>query len=286
MNFLVIGGAGFVGSCLCEELVLRGHKVCSYDNYFTGSVRNHVSGVKYIKGDASQINKVSFPIKFSHVFHLGEYSRVEQSFADIDIVFEYNMHSIYPVLSFIKSNACKLIYAGSSTKFGDEGENADQSPYAWTKKTNAELVKTFCTWFGIEYAITYFYNVYGNREISSGKYATVIAKFIELAKSNSSELPVVRPGSQKRNFTHIDDIISALYLIALNGEGDGYGIGSDEIISIEELVTDIFKKKIRWVDMRKGNRLSAPVVSKKTKELGWRPRCSLESYIKNALNLP
>ena len=176
-KILVTGGAGFVGSHLCERLSLdKKNDVYSLDNYFTGSEDNHVSDVKYIKGEVSDISELITFVP-DMIFHLGEYSRVEQSFDDIDLVWRYNNDSIYPVLEFVRKVKCKIIYAGSSTKYGDSGEGKSSSPYAWTKSKNTELVVNYGKWFDISYAITYFYNVYGPREIANGRYATLIALF-------------------------------------------------------------------------------------------------------------
>lgn len=277
-NILVIGGCGFVGSNLCESLIKSGNQVVSLDNYFTGTQDNHVEGVRYVRGNARDISEINFEMDFSLIFHLGEYSRVEQSFEDIDIVFEYNMGPIYHVLRFCRVNDCKLIYSGSSTKFGDNGASGDTSPYAWTKKTNTDLVKTYCGWFGIEYAITYFYNVYGPREISEGKYSTLISKYISLVQTGVETLPVVKPGTQMRNFTHVDDIVDGLLVIGSKGSGDGYGIGNDEAFSIIDVV-DLFDKDVEWLPERKGNRMSAPVNSSMTKALGWKCKRDLKSYV-------
>ena len=277
-DILVIGGAGFVGSCLCENLVRLGAHVYSVDNYFTGKRENHIEGVEYIECESSNINKLESVSNLDIVYHLGEYSRVEQSFEDIDLVFEYNMKSIYEVLKFVKIKGAKLVYSGSSTKFGDGGLNGSESPYAWTKKTNAELVSVFCNWFNIDYAITYFYNVYGPREIQHGKYATLIAKYMNLVQGGDNTLPVVLPGSQRRNFTHIDDIISGLLVVGSNGSGDGFGIGSDESFSVLDVVA-LFDCEPVFLPERKGNRMLAPVKTELTKSLGWSCRYSLERYI-------
>ena len=129
-----MGGAGFVGSALCEELLKTADSVWSYDNYFTGQYTTHVRGFRYVEGHKRDITIELFPVMFSHVYYLGEYSRVEQSFEDIDYVFEYNTASIYSVLRFVKNNGAKIIYSGSSTKYGDDGVCGFTSPYAWTKK--------------------------------------------------------------------------------------------------------------------------------------------------------
>jgi len=276
---LVTGGAGFIGSHLCEKLLNSGmYEVFSLDNYFTGNENNHIKGVTYIRGNTSEIdNLISF--KPSLIYHLGEYSRVEQSFDDIEKVWRFNKDGIFAVLEFCRKTGAKIIYAGSSTKFGDGGLGRDQSPYAWTKASNTELVINYGKWFNISYAITYFYNVYGPREISKGKYATLIALFKELKKTNMP-LGVVSPGTQKRNFTHVDDIINGLILVGEKGIGDDYGIGNDESYSILE-IANLFGGEIIMLPERKGNRLSAEVMTEKTIKLGWKPQKSIKKYIKN-----
>ena len=234
MKLFVTGGAGFVGSHLCERLAQNpNYDVYSLDNYFTGSETNHVDNVTYIKGSTKDIATL---IKFNPdmVYHLGEYSRVEQSFDDIEKVWEYNKDGIFAVLEFVRKAGCKILYAGSSTKFGDGGLGRSASPYAWTKATNTELVMNYSSWFNVPYAITYFYNVYGNREIQTGKYATLIALFKEKMKNNEP-LTIVSPGTQKRNFTHIYDIINGLILVGEKGYGDEVSIGSPEAYTIKEI---------------------------------------------------
>ena len=227
-KILVTGGAGFIGSHLCERLAKDGNIVTSLDNYFTGQYCHHVEGVDYIDKPTNNISE-AVKSKPEIVYHLGEYSRVEQSFDDISLVHEYNTQGTFQVLEFIRQTGAKLIYAGSSTKFSDNG--ADASPYAFTKAQNTQLVMNYGKWFNIDYAITYFYNVYGGREISEGKYATLIALFQEKIRKGE-KLQVVSPGTQKRNFTYIDDIINALVMIGECGQGDGYGIGCDKSYSI------------------------------------------------------
>lgn len=277
-RILVTGGAGFVGSHLCERLAQNSNnEVYSLDNYFTGSEANHVDNVSYIKGSTKDIaSLVTFNPDM--VYHLGEYSRVEQSFDDIEKVWEYNKDGIFAVLEFVRKAGCKILYAGSSTKFGDGGLGRSASPYAWTKATNTELVMNYGNWFNVPYAITYFYNVYGPREIQTGKYATLIALFKEKRKNNET-LTIVSPGTQKRNFTHIDDIIDGLVLVGEQGYGDEYGIGSGEAFTILE-VAQMYGGKIEMLPERKGNRMIADVISAKTEALGWSPKRKLADYIK------
>ena len=276
---LVTGGAGFIGFHLCEALYNSGnYKVFSLDNYFTGSENNHVKGVTYIKGNTADISSLIDFIP-DYIYHLGEYSRVEQSFEDIKLVWKFNKDGIFAVLEFCRKIKAKLIYAGSSTKFGDGGLGRSQSPYAWSKATNTELVKNYGNWFGVQYAITYFYNVYGPREMSSGKYATLIALFAK-CKLENKKLTVVSPGTQKRNFTHVEDIISGLILVGENGYGDDYGIGSEDSFTILE-IAKMFGGEITMLPERAGNRMSADVITENTKALGWSSKWSIKKYIVN-----
>jgi UDP-glucose 4-epimerase len=274
---VVTGGAGFIGSHLCEELVRdKSNQVYSLDNYSTGSAQNHIDGVTYIKGETKDIASL---VTFSPdlIYHLGEYSRVEQSFSDIEKVWEYNKLGTFSVLEFCRKHACKIVYAGSSTKFGDGGLGRSQSPYGWTKASNTELVENYGEWFGVPFAIVYFYNAYGKREIRSGKYATLIAIFAEKMKKGEP-LTVVSPGEQKRNFTHVDDIVSGLILVGDYGYGDEFGIGSPESFSILE-IAEMFGGEIQMLPERRGNRMVADVVTEKTQALGWRPGRSIKQYI-------
>jgi len=276
-SILVTGGAGFIGSHLCESLSQDSlNRVISLDNYSTGSEDNHVAGVEYIHGETKDIHTL---INFSPdiVYHLGEYSRVEQSFDDLETVWDYNKAGTFEVLQFCRKHACKIVYAGSSTKFGDGGLGRSQSPYGWTKACNTELVENFGEWFGVPYAIVYFYNAYGPREIKPGKYATLIALFAEKMRKGEP-LTVVSPGEQKRNFTHVSDIISALRLVGDKGYGDGFGIGSPEAYS----VLDIAKMYGGHIDMlpeRRGNRMTADVITDKTQALGWSAQRSVSDWI-------
>ena len=280
-RILITGGAGFIGSNLCEKLAEDPNNIVySLDNYSTGSRDNHVSNVSYIEGETENIAKL---INFNpdSIYHLGEYSRVEQSFEDIEKVWRSNKDGIFAVLQFCRKTGAKLVYAGSSTKFGDGGLGRSQSPYAWTKASNTELVANYGTWFNVPFAIVYFYNVYGKREIASGKYATLIALFKEKIL-RGEPLTVVSPGTQKRNFTHIDDIINGLVLVGENGYGDEFGIGSPDAYTILE-ITQKFGGEVIMLPERKGNRMTADVVTAKTEALGWKATKSINDYIREEI---
>ncbi len=278
-KILVTGGAGFIGSNLIEELVKDpNNEVYSLDNYFTGKKDNHIQGATYMEGSTKDIAQL-VTFKPDLVYHFGEYSRVEQSFSDMPTVWESNKTGTFAVLEFCRQHDCKIVYAGSSTKFGDGGATRNQSPYAWTKATNTELVCNYGSWFNLKYAITYFYNVYGPREISEGKYATLIALFKEKVKKGES-LTVVSPGTQKRNFTYVGDIVRGLILVGEKGEGDNYGLGDTESYSILE-VAQMFGGKIEMLPERLGNRMSASIdLSRSNGELGWKAEVSIKDYIK------
>ncbi len=281
-NILVTGGAGFVGSGLCEALAKNpNNKVYSLDNYFTGSRDNHVNGVTYIEGSTEYIFELVNVVP-DLVYHLGEYSRVEQSFEDIDKVLLFNKVGTSKVLEFCRRHKSKLVYAGSSTKFGDGGIGRNQSPYAWSKSSNTELIKNYGDWYGLEYAIVYFYNVYGEREIKDGKYATLIALFSEKIKKGLP-LTVVSPGTQQRNFTHIDDIVEGLLLVGEKGTGDEFGIGNSETYTILE-IANMFGGKIEMLPERKGNRMTSDVITEKTESLGWKAKKSIKEYINELIN--
>jgi len=279
---LVTGGAGFIGSHLIEELVKNPeNKVISLDNYFTGKVENHIAGAEYREGDTREIEK-NILEKPDIVYHLGEYSRVEKSFDDVETVWNLNALGTFKVLEFCRKTGAKMVYAGSSTKFGDNGLGIHQSPYAWTKAVNTELVKNYGNWFGLKYAITYFYNVYGPREISEGSYATVIGIFKEQLRKGIP-LTVVSPGDQRRNFTHIKDIVKGLILVGEKGEGDEYGLGDERSYSIFE-IAEMFGGEIKMLPERKGNRLGSSIDTSKSKNLGWRADLKVEDYIKDLIS--
>lgn len=273
---LVTGGAGFIGSHLCERLLKQGHKIISLDNYSTGTKDNHISGAEYIRGDTRDVDKL-INVRPDMVYHLGEYARVEKSFEDLETVWQSNVLGTHKVLEFCRKHKIKIVYAGSSTKFGDGGLGRDQSPYAWTKVANTELIKNYGNWFNLPYAITYFYNVYGPRE-RSGAFGTLIAIFAEKYFKNEP-LTVVSPGTQRRNFTHVLDIVGGLIKIGEKGEGDEYGLGAKESFSVLE-VAKLFGGEIKMLPERKGNRMDGKLdTSRAHNELGWQAGLRLKDYI-------
>lgn len=283
-KILVTGGAGFIGSALCKVLNEKGFDVTSLDNYHFGNLKNHHPGVNYIKGNTIDLdNYFDSNVDFKYIYHLGEYARVEQSFCDYDLALKYNYESFPKVVSFAKKIGAKLIYSGSSTKFTVESDGRNMSPYAYFKAQNTEFLINYSKWFGLDYSIVYFYNAYGDHEVDTGVYATVVAKFIRLVNSGEKKLPVNSPGTQLRNFTHIDDIISGLLIAGFKGKGDDYGIGSEEKYSILDLVSFLGAEPI-FMESKQGNRMDGFLNTEKTKALGWKPKHSLKDYIETKIN--
>lgn len=286
-TILITGGAGFIGSHLCERLAQdKNNHVISLDNYFAGSRENHVSGVDYREGHTKDIEK-HIPETPDLIYHLGEYSRVEKSFEDVEQVWDLNQYGTFAVLEFARRRNAKLVYAGSSTKFSDGGLGRDQSPYAWSKASMTDLVRNYGEWFGLNYAITYFYNVYGPSERADA-YGTVVAIFKEQYR-RGLPLGVVAPGTQERIFTHVDDIVDGLVVVGAKGVGDGYGIGSEDQYSILNLAK-FFGREVIMLPERQGNRMQAAIDSTKTRALGWSLRRSLtediNAFVRNTKSEP
>lgn len=277
---LVTGGAGFIGSHLCERLVKEGYKVISLDNYFTGRRENHIHLVDYREGHTKDIDRLVQETP-DILFHLGEYSRTAVAIEEPERVWELNITGTAAVLEFCRTRKVpKLIYAGSSTKFADAREDGisgrDLSPYTWAKAVNSELVKNYGLWYNLPYAIVYFYNVYGPRELS-GKYGTAVELFREYYKKGEV-LPVNGPGTQTRTYTHVLDTVDALMLVAEKGQGDEFGIASNDTYSTLGLAR-LFCDNIELRPPRRTSRPSSPVDTEKTRALGWAPKRTLKEYV-------
>jgi UDP-glucose 4-epimerase len=283
-TLLVTGGAGFVGSHLVRRLLTEypDAQIVSLDNYFTGVVDNHVQDkrVTYLEGSTVDIAKIwqdrGLPSPKT-VYHMGEYSRIVRSFEDHDLTWEFNLRGTKEVVQFAHSHGAKVVYAGSSSKFGNDGQDEHLNPYAWTKAKNVEYLKNFSDWFGLEYVVTYFYNVYGPGHIRTGKYATVIGIF-EDHRERGLPLPVVSPGTQTRDFTHIDDIVAGIILCAERGSGDGYLLGTGHEWPVID-VARMFGGEIEMVPALRGERERGRADSAKARELGWAPQRDLPTYI-------
>lgn len=278
-KILVTGGAGHVGSHVIEMLVEdTNNQVISLDNYFNGSEANHIPGAEYRRGHTKDISKL-VPETPDIVFHLGEYARIAPSFDDVAEVFDMNINGTFAVLEFCRQRkVSKLVYAASSTKFAIEGDGRHQNPYSYTKASNVDLINDYGRWYGLPYAICYFYNAFGPRENGIGKYATVIAKF-EQAYLKSEPLSVVKPGTQRRNFTYVKDLAKGIIMVGEKGSGDGYSLNNTKGFSIIE-IAEAFGGQINYVDGYPGRAESGESPIKARKELGWETTVDIIDYIK------
>ena len=286
-NIIVItGGSGFIGSALIKYLIklkLK-EKIISIDNYSSGSVKNHIKSnqVKYIKGENKDIEKIlkSYKKKIKVIFHFGEFSRIFQSFKNYKKCFEYNIHHSLKVIDFAKDNNIKLIYSATSSNLGNNGSDENLSPYAWSKSKNIELIKNYSKWFGLKYELVYFYNVYGPGQIINSPMAAVIGIFEQQYLKNKP-LTVVKPGTQKRDFTHVDDIINGCYLAWKKGKQNEYMLGTQKTYTIKE-IAKFFNSKIKYLPSRPGERFDSTIKNNNAKNiLGYKSKINIKDYIKN-----
>ena len=289
-NIIVItGGAGFVGTNLISFLLKNTkYKILSIDNYSSGLKINHIKNkkVKYIKGNTRNISTLlnSKKNKINAIFHFGEFSRIYQSFLKMGECIDSNTVGSHAVFNFCLNNKIKLIYSATSASLGNKGRDKDLSPYAFTKSINLELLENLKKWFKMKYEIIYFYNVYGPKQISIGNMATVIGIF-ENAYKNKKPLPVVRPGTQSRKFTHISDTVKVCYDAWKKNKCRHYSISSKKDYSILE-VAKLFGSKINLLPARGGERYASALTNmnlsnKVYKNFG---RISLKTYIEKFKN--
>jgi UDP-glucose 4-epimerase len=286
---IVTGGAGFVGSNLINYLLKNtDFKILSIDNYSTGSKKNHFKSIniEYLKADTRNISKKLSKIKknIHSIFHFGEFSRIFQSFNKFHECFEANSIGSKEVFKFCLDNNIKLIYSATSASLGNNGKDGSLSPYAFTKAKNLELLENLKKWFKFKYEVVYFYNVYGPKQISKGYMATVIGIFQECFQKKKP-LPVVRPGTQSRRFTHIDDTIKVCIEAWKNNKCRHYSISSKKSYKILD-VAKMFKSKIIFLPKRKGERHSSSLTNmnlnnKVYKRFG---KTNLKDYIKTFVN--
>jgi UDP-glucose 4-epimerase len=280
-TILVTGGAGHVGSHVVELLLADGrYRVISLDNYFNGSAANHFPGAEYREGHTKDIGRL-VKERVDTVYHLGEYARIAPSFEDVQLVFDMNMMGTFGVVEYCRTRRVrKLVYAASSTKFAIEGDGRHQNPYSFTKATNVDLINDYGRWYDLQYAICYFYNGFGPRERGDGKYATVIAKF-QAQYLAGQPLTVVKPGTQRRAFTHVSDLARGIIMAGERGRGDGYALGQSRSYSVLEIAR-AFGVPIKRIDGYAG-REDARQPTKARRELGWRPTIDVLDYIEDFL---
>ena len=264
-NYIVVtGGAGFVGSNLIEFLISKtNQQILSIDNYSSGSKKNHIKSpkVKYFKSNTSEINKVLLKYKnnIHSLFHFGEFSRIFQSFKNFDKCFESNSLGTQAIFKFCLDNNIKLVYSATSATLGNKGNDKNLSPYAFTKSKNLELLNNLKNWFNFKFEIIYFYNVYGPRQIKNGNMATIIGIFEDQYKKNKP-LTVVKPGTQTRRFTHIQDTINVCYEAWVKNKCMHYSISNKKSYSVKK-VAMMFGRKIKLLKARPGERYASSLTN-------------------------
>ncbi len=283
---LVTGGAGFIGTSLIKYLVLKkyDYNIISLDNYSSGSPKNHIKSknVKYIKGNNKDIGKLlnKYKNNIKVIFHFGEFSRIFQSFKENNKCLEYNIHNSFKVINFAKDNKIKIIYSATSSNLGNKGTDQHLSPYSWSKSKNIELIKNYNKWFGLNYELVFFYNVYGPGQILNSPMSAVIGIF-EHQYKNKKNLTIVKPGTQRRDFTHINDIINGCILAWQKGNQNEYMLGTKKTYSINE-IAKMFKTKIKYIPERPGERFGSIIPNNNAKKiLGYTAKIDIKDYIQN-----
>ena len=283
---IVTGGSGFVGSNLIEYLIKKTkYDIISLDDYSSGTKKNHIKSkkVRYIIGNTKDIDKIlkKHVNKIHSIFHFGEFSRIYQSFLNMDKCIKSNSIGTNAVFNFCLKNKIKLIYSATSASLGNKGKDKNLSPYAFTKAKNLELLENLKMWFNFKYEVIFFYNVYGPGQITKGKMSTVIGIF-EDCYSRNLPLPVVRPGSQSRRFTHITDTVKVCYKAWKSNKSRFYSISNKDSFTILE-VAKMFGKKIRFLPARKGERYASALTTLSLSNKIYRTygKINLRDYVKN-----
>jgi UDP-glucose 4-epimerase len=288
-NILVVtGGAGFIGSNLISQLLkFKKFKIISIDNYSSGLTKNHIKNkrVKYLKGSTKNIEILlkSYTGKIQSIFHFGEFARIYQSFKKINECFASNIEGSSNVFNFALKNNLRLIYSATSASLGNKGKDMNLSPYAFSKAKNLELLENLKKWFNFRYEVVYFYNVYGEKHICQGDMATVVGIFEDNYKQKK-KLPVVRPGTQARRFTHVYDTVKACIFAWRKNKCKHYCIASKRSYSIIKLAK-LFKSKIRYLPKRKGERFASALtkMNLNNKIIRLSAKISLKDYVSNFL---
>ena len=287
-KIIVTGGAGFVGSNLIRLLLQKTKlKIVSLDNYSTGTKKNHIknSRVKYINGETADIKKIiKKPKEINAIFHFGEFARIYQSFLNMNECIESNNIGSNAIFNFCLKNKVKLIYSATSASLGNKGDDKNLSPYAFSKAKNLELLENLKKWFNLKYEVIYFYNVYGPHQICKGPMSTVIGIFEDHYKSGKP-LPIVKPGSQIRRFTHIDDTINICFMAWKKNLCRHYSISNKKSFSIIQ-VARMFGGKIKYLPKRPGERYTSALTKKNLSNNIYKyfGKVSLKKYIEKFKN--
>ena len=283
MKFLVTGGVGFIGTNLIKVLLKDEHEVVSIDNYSTGLKENEQNGCRYYNADICDYkNFDNFIEDPDLVFHLAALPRIQPSFKNPTTTFKTNVEGTINLLDWCKEKNIPLVYAGSSSTHGGVYKN----PYTFTKWQGEELCKLYSKVYSLQTAICRFYNVYGPYQLTEGEYCTVIGIF-ERQHKNNEALTITGDGEQRRDFTHVEDIVDGLikcgiYLIKEDiskANGEIFELGRGINYSINE-VANMFGGEKTYIDQKKGEVRDTLCVDLKAKELlNWNPKRNLEDYI-------
>ena len=282
---IVTGGAGFVGTNLIKLLLKKTkYKIVSLDDYSSGTKLNHIRSprLKYIKGKTVNISKlIRNNRRINSVFHFGEFARIYQSFVKMNECIDSNSVGSNAVFNFCLKNKIKLIYSATSASLGNKGNDKNLSPYAFSKAKNLELLENLKKWFNFKYEVIYFYNVYGPHQISKGQMSTVIGIFEDHFK-RGKPLPVVRPGTQTRRFTHIDDTIKVCFIAWKKNLCRHYSIANKKSYSLID-VAKMFRSKIKFLPKRPGERYVSALKNKNLSNRMYKyfGKIRLKDYINN-----
>ena len=285
---IVTGGCGFVGTNLINLLLTKTKdKIISIDDYSVGSKKNQInnSRVNYVIGHTKDISKIlkKYSSRIKVIFHFGEFSRIYQSFLQMNKCIQSNTIGTNAVFDFCLKNKIKLIYSATSASLGNKGADKNLSPYAFTKSKNLELLENLKKWFNFKYEVIFFYNVYGPKHIKIGDMATVIGIF-EDSFIKGKPLPVVKPGSQSRRFTHINDTVDVCYEAWKKNKNRYYSIANKKNYTILE-VAKLFGTKIKFLPPRRGERYASALsnMSLSNKVYKRYGKIELKKYIENFL---
>lgn len=304
--FLITGGAGFIGSNLCEAILNMGYKVVCLDNLSTGFYKNMENFVDnpnftFIEGDIRDYNTCYEACKgVAYVLHQAAWGSVPRSIEMPLLYEEINIKGTINMLEAARQNKVKkFVYASSSSVYGDEPklpkregiEGSLLSPYAITKKVNEEYGKIYKKLYSLDtYGLRYF-NVFGKRQNPNGSYAAVIPKFIKQLLSDI--IPTINgDGKQSRDFTYIDNVIEANLKACLspsNVAGEVFNIaygGREYLIDIYNILNKMLNKKIipKFTKERLGDiKHSNADISKAKKMLGYAPKYDFQKGIEKTI---
>ncbi len=279
MKVLVTGGAGFVGTNLIKRLLEEGHEVVSIDNYSTGLETNHQKGVEYLNYDIRNISSYDW-IKPEFVFHMAAIARIQPSFEKPQEYFEVNALGTMKLIDWCAKAQVPVVYAGSSSKHSGKFKN----PYTFSKDIGEDIIKLYQKHYGLQASIARFYNVYGPYQLTEGGYTTLIGRWLNSWK-NREQFVIYGDGEQRRDFTHVGDIVDALLVIMQKqAYGFEFELGRGKNYSVNE-VLQMFYQTADYLPARPGEALTTLNTDSTAKEiLGWNPSRNLEDYLKELIN--